>query len=149
LIDALDVLILALRLLIVALLYLFLVVVLRTAAAGLRSTAPLSSRSDTPEQRLRLLVVEAGASDLSSGEVIDIPAGATLGRSERAGVVLTDTAVSSEHARVERAGRAWVVTDLGSTNGTRVNEKPITGRTRLAEGDVVAIGTVRMQVLAR
>ena len=145
----LDVLILALRLLIVALLYLFLVVVLRTALASLRATAPLRSGSDAAKQRLHLLVVEAGSSALSSGDVLEIPAGATLGRSDRTDVVLADTAVSSEHARVDRVGRAWVVTDLGSTNGTRVNDAPITGRTRLAEGDVLSLGTVRMQVLAR
>jgi len=146
--DVLDVLILTLRLLIVALLYLFLIVLLRTAMASLRATPPLRSRSNAAEQRLHLLVVEAGSSGLSSGEVLEIPAGATLGRSDRTDVVLADTAVSSEHARVDRVGRAWVVTDLGSTNGTRVNHAPITGRTHLVGGDVLSLGTVRLQVLA-
>ena len=148
-IDVLEVLILALRLLIVALLYLFVVVVLRTAMASLRPTPALKTRSVAAEQRLHLLVVQPGSSALSSGEILEIPPGATLGRSDRTDVVLADTAVSSEHARVDRVGRTWVVTDLGSTNGTRVNDAPITGRTRLAEGDVLALGTVRMQVLAR
>jgi pSer/pThr/pTyr-binding forkhead associated (FHA) protein len=148
LIEVVDVLILALRLLIVALLYLFVVVVLRTAMASLRPTPALKSRGDAAEQRLHLLVVEPGSSALSSGEILEIPPGATLGRSDRADVVLADTAVSSEHARVDRVGHSWVVTDLGSTNGTRVNDATITGRTRLAEGDVLSLGTVRVQVLA-
>ena len=148
-IDVLDVLILALRLLIVALLYLFVVVVLRTAMASLPAAPPLRPRKIAAGQRLHLLVVEAGSSALRSGEILEIPAGATLGRSDRTDVVLADTAVSSEHAQVDRVGRTWVVTDLGSTNGTRINDAPVTGRTRLAHGDVLSVGTVRMQVLAR
>jgi hypothetical protein len=147
LIEVIDVLILVLRLLIVALLYLFVVVVLRTAMASLRPTPALKSRGVAAERRLRLLVVEPGSSALSSGEILEIPPGATLGRSDRTDVVLADTAVSSEHARVDRVGRTWVVSDLGSTNGTRVNDAQITGRTRLAEGDVLSLGTVRVQVL--
>lgn len=138
--DAVDVLILALRLLLVALLYAFIVVVLRTAMQATRSSAA---------RRLSLRVVEAGSSDLKAGEILALAAGTTLGRGGRADVVLADTAISAEHARVERVGRRWVVTDLGSTNGTRVNEAVVRGRAALAEGDVLALGTIRLQVVAR
>lgn len=137
--DALDILILALRLLLVALLYVFLVAVLRMA---------MSATRPAPAQRLSLRVVEPGASSLSPGEVLQLGAGTTLGRGERADVVLADTAVSSEHARVDHVGRGWVVVDLGSTNGTRVNQAVIRGRTRLAAGDVLSLGTVRFEVMA-
>lgn len=138
--DAVDVLILALRLLLVALLYAFIVVVLRTAMQATRSSAA---------RRLSLRVVEAGSSDLKPGEILALAAGTTLGRGGRADLVLADTAISAEHARVERVGRRWVVTDLGSTNGTRVNEAVVRGRAALAEGDVLALGTIRLQVVAR
>jgi predicted component of type VI protein secretion system len=137
-VDAVDVLILALRLVLVALLYLFLFAVLRMAMAATRPT---------PVQRLSLRVVEPGASNLSPGEVLQLGAGTTLGRSERADVVLADTAVSGEHARLDHVGRGWVVVDLGSTNGTRVNEAIIRGRTRLTAGDVLSLGTVRLEVI--
>jgi hypothetical protein len=139
-VDAVDVLILALRLLLVALLYLFLLAVLRTAFAATRPTAT---------SRLCLRVVEPGASSLQPGEILDVVAGATLGRGGRANVVLADTAVSAEHARVDRVGRRWVVTDLGSTNGTRLNDAIVSGRAPLTEGDVLSLGTVRLQVVAR
>ena len=138
--DAVDLLILALRLLLVALLYLFVVVVLRTAMGATRSSTA---------HRLSLRVVEPGASDLKPGEILAVAAGTTLGRGGRADVVLADTAISAEHARVERVGRRWVVTDLGSTNGTRVNEAVVRGRAALAEGDVLALGTIRLEVVAR
>src|SRR5579864_3392492 len=140
-VDAIDVLILVLRLLFVALLYAFVVVVLRTAMGA-------TSRSRTA-QRLNLRVVEAGSSDLQPGEVLALAAGTTLGRGARADIVLADTAVSAEHARVDRVGRRWLVTDLGSTNGTRVNESVVRGRAALAEGDVLALGTIRFEVVAR
>jgi pSer/pThr/pTyr-binding forkhead associated (FHA) protein len=50
---------------------------------------------------------------------------------------------------VSHVGRHWVVTDLGSTNGTRVNNGLIKGRTSLAEGDVLGLGTVELRVLPR
>ena len=138
--DAVDVLILVLRLVLVALLYLFLIVVLRTAFVATRPTAP---------QRLALRVLEAGASSLQPGEVVDVSAGTTFGRGGRSDVVLADTAVSAEHARVDRVGRRWMVTDLGSTNGTRLNDAVIRGRAPVAEGDVLTVGTVRFEVVAR
>ena len=140
--DAVDLLILALRLVFVALLYLFLLVVLRVAARGLRQPTPSAAE-------LRLLVLEAGATELAPGEVIAVPDGATLGRGDRADLVLADTAVSAEHARVQRAGRRWTVTDLGSTNGTRVNDAVVRKHAHLADGDVLTLGTERQQVVAR
>jgi hypothetical protein len=139
-VDALDVLILALRLLLVALLYLFLLLVLRMAYAGTRQSA---------SQRLSLRVIEAGGSSLQAGDILDVATGTTMGRGGRADLVLGDTAVSAEHARLDRVGRKWMVTDLGSTNGTRVNDAVVKGRASLAAGDVLSLGTVRLEVVAR
>ncbi len=144
--DGIDVLILVLRLAFVALLYVFLVLVLRVAARGLRQPSATSVRS---ADELRLRVIEPGATNLAPGEVIAVVDGATLGRGEAADLVLTDTAVSAEHARVARAGRRWTVTDLGSTNGTRVNDNVVRKQAQLRDGDVLTLGTVRLQVVTR
>ena len=145
--DVVDLLILALRLLLVALLYLFLFAVLRLAIAGLR--APAAAAQPQGAQRLRLQVIEPGESTLRSGQVLEVVDSMTLGRGDRADMVLGDTAISAEHARVSRVGRKWVITDLGSTNGTRVNDALVKGRAPLADGDVLGLGTVRLQVLPR
>ena len=145
--DAVDVLIFALRILFVALLYLFLVFVMRFAARGVRASGMPSVRS-RPE--LKLVVVEPGSTSLTAGDVLSVPDGAMFGRSDSADVVLADTAVSAEHARLERAGRRWIVRDLGSTNGTRVNDARVQHQpVKLAHGDVLTLGTVRLQVVAR
>jgi hypothetical protein len=142
--DLLDLLILALRIALVALLYLFLLVVMRTAARGLRG-AP---RAAPVPASLQLVVVEPGDTHLRAGQAIEVADGATLGR-QQAEVTLADPAVSAEHARIRRIGRAWVVSDLGSTNGTRVNDARVNGEMPLAHGDVLTLGNVRLQVNAR
>jgi predicted component of type VI protein secretion system len=143
--DLLDLAILALRLALVALLYVFLLIVLRAAGRGLQATRP------TPEQslELRLIVLDAGESGLVAGQVIELSDGATLGRSERAGIVVADSAVSAEHARVTRVGDDWIVNDLGSTNGTLVNDAAVNGQARLNHGDVLGLGGVRLKVAVR
>ena len=151
--DALDVAIVALRLGLVLVLYIFLLVVLRAATRTLRA-APESASAPSPRParrlvngQLRLLVVEPGSSDLPPGEMIEVSHGATFGRADRASVVVSDPTVSGEHARVERLGNEWVVVDLGSTNGTLVNQALVHGDAALAPGDVLGLGNVRLKVV--
>jgi hypothetical protein len=139
-VDLLDLAILALRILLVALLYLFLGLVLRFASRSLRP-------QPAPRHELRLEVVDAGSAALAPGDVIDVADGAVLGRTERADLVVSDATVSVEHARVRRVGRVWVVTDLGSTNGTHINDSPVNGEAPLAAGDVLRLGNVRLKVV--
>jgi hypothetical protein len=142
--DLLDLAILALRLALVGVLYAFLVVVLRAAGRGLQAARPAPSGRPTVE--LRLIVLEPGGSGLIAGQVLAASDGATLGRAERAELVVADSAVSAEHARLSRIGHEWVVRDLGSTNGTLVNDARVNAQTRLHHGDVLALGSVRFTV---
>jgi hypothetical protein len=158
--DPLDAAILALRLALVLALYAFLVSVVRAATRSLRA-AQSSSQSRAPvapasaarpasavdNGRLRLMLLEPGASGLPAGELIEVPDGATLGRAERANVVVPDPTVSAEHARLERLGDGWVVVDLGSTNGTLVNQALVQGDAALGPGDVLGLGQVRLKVV--
>src|SRR5438105_247149 len=106
---------------------------MRMATRGLEPSSSLRSVTPGTPGALRLVVVEPGASELSTGQTIQVRDGATLGRAARAMVVIADPTVSSEHARINRVGRAWVVADLGSTNGTRVNQADVKGATPLAQ----------------
>jgi pSer/pThr/pTyr-binding forkhead associated (FHA) protein len=51
--------------------------------------------------------------------------------------------VSRRHAELRRNGEAVVVTDLGSTNGTRVNGAPVREQV-LSSGDEVSVGSTRL-----
>jgi len=148
-VDLLDVAILVLRLALVGVLYAFLVVVLRAAGRGLGVARSAPAQPGVRTGALRLVVVEAGGSGLTAGQVIDAADGATFGRAEQAAVVVADSAVSAEHARVSRSGHDWVVVDLGSTNGTLVNDAPVNGQTRMHDGDVLGLGGVRLRVVLR
>ncbi len=66
-----------------------------------------------------------------------------IGRLPECGVVLQDTNVSRRHAELRRSGDEVVLTDLGSTNGTRVNGAPIREYV-LGSGDEVSVGSTRL-----
>jgi FhaA, N-terminal domain/FHA domain len=72
------------------------------------------------------------------------PGGATIGRSRECDIVLSDTNVSRRHAELRPLGDGWTVTDLGSTNGVRVNGRalPPNEPQALQGGDRLDVGTV-------
>jgi FhaA, N-terminal domain/FHA domain len=70
--------------------------------------------------------------------------GAVLGRSREADVVVDDPNVSRKHAEVRPSGGSWIVRDLGSTNGVKVNGRRIQGPQSLKRGDVIELGTARV-----
>jgi hypothetical protein len=71
-------------------------------------------------------------------------AGAVIGRSRDADVLIDDPNVSRRHAEVRPSGGSWIVRDLGSTNGVKVNGRRIQGPQSLKRGDVIELGTARV-----
>ncbi len=71
----------------------------------------------------------------------------TVGRLPDCGVQLVDASVSRVHAEVRARGDGFVVVDLGSTNGTRVNGVRV-GERALADGDELQFGTVPVRFSA-
>ena len=67
--------------------------------------------------------------------------GGVIGRSRDCDVVLADQNVSRRHAEVRPSGGKWIVKDLGSTNGVKVNGRRITGPQSLKPGDKIELGT--------
>ncbi|MHB8657499.1 MAG: FHA domain-containing protein [Solirubrobacteraceae bacterium] len=85
------------------------------------------------------LVVERAAG-YERGVAYDIPDhGATFGRGD-VEIRLDDPFASTRHARIFRQGSAVVLEDLGSTNGTYLNEEPLRGPQPLHPGDRIRIG---------
>ncbi len=71
--------------------------------------------------------------------------GATIGRSRDCDIVLSDPNVSRRHAEVRpTADGGFTVADLGSTNGVRVNGRPVSGAQPLRPGDRVELGTAEV-----
>jgi pSer/pThr/pTyr-binding forkhead associated (FHA) protein len=70
----------------------------------------------------------------------EVAEGAVLGRGDQAEIRLEDPFASSQHARLVRQGSVVVLEDLGSTNGTYLNEELVGGPQPLHPGDRVRIG---------
>jgi hypothetical protein len=144
-------------------LYLFIVWVTRSALRDLRrsdhvgvATAGGRSEPGAPADATGIhtasRVVHGGAGGLDPRLVVerapghtpgmeyDIGDGAILGRGEQAEIRLEDPFASTRHARLLRQGPVVVLEDMGSTNGTYLNEELLSGPQPLHGGDRVRIG---------
>jgi pSer/pThr/pTyr-binding forkhead associated (FHA) protein len=72
------------------------------------------------------------------------PPGAVLGRSRECDIVLEDPGVSRRHAEIRPTEEDWVLADLGSTNGVRVNDRPLRGKHVLQLGDRIELGSTEL-----
>ncbi|MGC8879206.1 MAG: FHA domain-containing protein [Anaerolineae bacterium] len=70
---------------------------------------------------------------------------ATLGRADDNQIVLRDEWVSAYHARIDNRAGQWWLTDLGSRNGTRLNDMLIRETTPLTKGDIIGLGRVKLR----
>ena len=75
--------------------------------------------------------------------------GAVMGRGDQAEIRLEDPFASSRHARLVRQGGIVVLEDLGSTNGTYLNEELVSGPQPLHPGDRLRIGDSEFTYLDR
>lgn len=92
----------------------------------------------------RLVVERAGGHP--DGIAYSLEHGATLGRGD-VEIRLEDPFASTQHARIDRQGSVLVLEDLGSTNGTYLNEEPLTGPQPLHHGDRIRIGDCEFSYL--
>ncbi|MEK7347431.1 MAG: SpoIIE family protein phosphatase [Candidatus Eisenbacteria bacterium] len=89
-----------------------------------------------------LLVRRPGANPERIDLHADTPCG--LGRAPENRIVLTDSSVSRQHARLFSREDGWWVEDLGSKNGTKVNGNLIEGPKRLKQGDGLQVGSFQL-----
>jgi hypothetical protein len=129
------------RLLFLALLYLFLLRIARALVGDLRAAA-----REPGTELGRLVVIASPAGEPAEGDTLALDAIATIGRDVNNAIVVDDQFASAEHAILTFRGRAWYIEDLQSTNGTFVNGSPVTEVMPLGYGDVIQIGQVRFRL---
>lgn len=102
-------------------------------AASPARAVPLSSVKivDPPEHR---------------GHTFDVGDEMTIGRAEGCAIALDDKTASQLHARLFRRDGRLFVEDLGSTNGTYLNAKPVSAAVALRRGDKLTIGRTVLEV---
>jgi hypothetical protein len=110
---------------------------------GAGEAARLRAEAGAPPARF--LVVSSPV--LREGSSIEVTASTTLGREAGAGIRLDgDDYVSARHARIDvRPDGVWV-NDLGSTNGTFVNDGRVNGARHVRAGDVIRVGATELQL---
>jgi hypothetical protein len=128
------------RLLFLALLYLFLFAVVRVLLRDLRGAA--RSRGELG----RLVVVASPRGEPPPGASFPLDAITTIGRDVNNSIVVDDPFASSDHAALTFRGRAWYVEDLESTNGTFLNGQPVERVAPLGFGDELQVGEVRFRL---
>jgi pSer/pThr/pTyr-binding forkhead associated (FHA) protein len=106
-------------------------------ATGLYSASALPS-AGVAHRAPKLVVERAPGHD--PGMIYDLDGDIVLGRGDRAEIRLEDPFASSRHARVYEQGNIVVIEDLGSTNGTYLNEELLETGRPLHPGDRVRIG---------
>jgi hypothetical protein len=109
----------------------------RTMVHSTASRVAEPLRESRPRRQKALLVM--GGRRLVVG-----PDGATLGRSRQSDVMVDDPNVSRAHAEVRPHGASWVLTDLGSTNGTRLNGRKVSSPEVLKPGDEIELGATTL-----
>jgi FHA domain-containing protein len=114
--------------------------------AGESGHTMIYSSSERTREAMRRPPAHPGKAMLVvSGRRVVVPAeGAVLGRSRECDVVLDDSGVSRRHAQLSPRGEGWVLEDLQSTNGVRVNGRELEGLRRLAPGDRIELGSTEM-----
>lgn len=140
----------------IAVLYLFLLWVSRSALRELRRTGGVPAGPDETGIHLERrpvaggqpgdasLVVERGGG-LTPGERFDLFGGVTLGRSGQADIRLDDPYASQVHARIYAHAGAYYVEDLNSTNGTYLNGATLSEPRPLEADDILRIGDAELR----
>jgi FHA domain len=132
-----------------AVLYLFLLWIARSALKDLRGTVapapdatgfhPAPVYAEAAAGADAWLVALRGGG-VREGERFDLIGGLSIGRSQEADLQIDDRYASGLHARIfSRDGRTYVE-DMGSTNGTLLNDAALRGEAELIDGDIVRIG---------
>ncbi len=144
----------ALKFAFLAVLYLFLLWVARSAWRELRRTASPAPEATGFHQAVgpggrsaatdAFLVVVTGGG-LTAGERFDLFGGVSIGRSAQADIRIEDRFASGIHARVYSRGPSYYVEDMSSTNGTFLNGAQLAGEAPLSDLDEIKIGDTEMR----
>jgi pSer/pThr/pTyr-binding forkhead associated (FHA) protein len=117
----------------------------KRGATQTRTSAPASTAKPSKGGRSPTQVV---VHDADGGKPITVKLRdpAEIGRGERCAIRLQDTYVSQVHARLYGKSGAWYVEDLGSTNGTLLNDRRVDAPVEVHAGDVLKIGKTVLEL---
>lgn len=98
--------------------------------------------------RNRACLIQYSGEALGRRFVLDVPE-ITIGRASSNGIAIPDDSVSREHAKIISTGNVVALEDLGSSNGTFINNQRLTSRAELHNGDIVRLGSIQLKFFAQ
>ena len=113
------------------------------AVFATKGSPPLAAPVDDSKAVSRLVVLTPAT---VAGQVFELQAETTIGRASNCAIVIDDARVSKVHARLFQHGDRWMVEDLGSTNGTLVNDHVLDHPENVGPGDRVQVGEHVMEL---
>jgi FHA domain len=143
-----------------AVLYLFLLWVVRSArkdlAGGVNADVPVAGGAAQQPSRergggwdlrsgVRPRLVVSQATNFAPGTEFEIGESATMGRAPSSDVPIEDPFASSAHARIFPRGQFMYIEDMGSTNGTYLNGRQLRRPEQLKVADLIRIGETEYQ----
>ncbi len=140
----------------VALLYFFIFRALRSVATDLSGRRAPSNQGQGPKASKSKAKAPRGgrapttlvvhAPEARKPRSVRLSDGLEIGRAEACQVRLEDTYASQHHAKLSTRDGAWMLEDLGSTNGTYLNDRRVGAPTEVHAGDVVRIGKTVLEL---
>ncbi|MSP62154.1 MAG: GGDEF domain-containing protein [Myxococcales bacterium] len=115
----------------------------KTRVTEIRPPAPPEG---APTGQACLVLIYPAGADLGKRFELQLPE-VVIGRGADTDIQVDRDSVSRRHARLDRRGNRWGLCDLGSTNGTYVNDLPVVGDRLLEDGDLVKIGAAIFKFL--
>jgi pSer/pThr/pTyr-binding forkhead associated (FHA) protein len=144
-----------LKVVFLALLYFFVYRAIRSVAVDLRGPQPRRDLRQRPSQARSASPARKGkpprsvtviGDDGSKRQTIRLDGQLQIGRADACQIRLDDTYVSTFHARIFNRDGSWFLEDLGSTNGTYVNQRRVTSPVELAAGDRIKLGKTTLEL---
>ena len=143
-----------LKIVFLALLYFFVFRAFRSVVVDLRAPAPGAPQGQLAAQRAprqssrgrgprSIVVTDDRGAKLGTHSLNGT---LQIGRAEACHIQISDTYASQFHARIYSRDDSWWVEDLGSTNGTYLNQRRITSPSALRAGDRLKIGKTTLEV---
>lgn len=106
--------------------------------------APVSAPDSALRSDATVLVIVDGK---NAGMAFPVPPSCSMGRAPDNSIVISDQFISSHHARIYKDKKGeWILEDLGSTNGTYLDEKQIVGPVTIESGQVIRLGATSFEL---
>lgn len=110
------------------------------AGSAHRPSAPAGSTYNRVPSTVRFDTGRSRLVNTRTGETYELSGmRLSLGRERNNNIAIRDANISRSHAELVDSGNGWIIRDLGSTNGTQVNDHPVS-QCELHDGDIITVG---------